>query len=335
VPAAIRLCAGSDISAVRDLLVRTWHNTYDGIYGADRVTEITDKWHSVQNLSRQVRQPLSAFLVAEDGGRIVGTSKATIDERGALTLARLYIDPSAQRSGIGSALLDATIAAFPFATHVDLDVEPKNVKAVAFYGRHGFLPLGPTAERGDGSGIPARTMRKPLNQGGGTRHPGIMLRSIRDSDAQDLIGLIALCFAEYPGCYFDPHGDMPDIVRPAQSRLAAEGHFLAIEDPTGRVCACIGIDFPEPGTAELHRLYVRADMRGRGLGSLLTGRMEALARERGVARMILWSDTRFITAHALYERVGYARGHSRSLGDISQSREFFFHKALAAHESAA
>jgi GNAT superfamily N-acetyltransferase len=155
------------------------------------------------------------------------------------------------------------------------------------------------------------------------------VRPVRDTDAQDLIGLITLSFAEYPGCYFDPHGDMPDIVRPARSRMATEGAFLVVEDATGRVCACVGLDFPEAGTAELHRLYVRPDMRGRGLAKDLTRSMEETARARGAARMILWSDTRFARAHTLYEGLGYVRGAAtRSLGDISLSREFFFEKRL-------
>ncbi len=157
----------------------------------------------------------------------------------------------------------------------------------------------------------------------------LLIRPVRDADAQDLIGLITLCFAEYPGCFFDPHGDMPDIVQPAQSRLAMEGQFLAVEDATGRVCACIGVDFPETVTAELHRLYVRPDVRSRGLGKLLTKRVEDFARERRASRMILWSDTRFAKAHALYGGLGYTRGPvTRSLGDISHSREFFFERIL-------
>jgi GNAT superfamily N-acetyltransferase len=157
----------------------------------------------------------------------------------------------------------------------------------------------------------------------------LVIRPVRDDDAQDLIGLITLCFAEYPGCFFDPHGDMPDIVRPAQSRLAIEGQFLVVEDARRRVAACIGVDFPESAAAELHRLYVRPDTRGRGLAKLLTLRIEGFARERDASRMILWSDTRFTKAHALYEGLGYTRGPvTRSLGDISLSREFFFEKAL-------
>lgn len=157
-----------------------------------------------------------------------------------------------------------------------------------------------------------------------TREP----RPVRDGDAQDLIGLITLCFADYPGCFFDPHGDMPDIVRPAHSRLATEGLFLVVEDGQGRIGACAGVDFPSSGVAELHRLYVRPDLAGQGIGKLLTRRLEDFARSRGAARMEMWSDTRFLRAHRLYEGLGYRRGITRSLGDVSGSREFHFAKDL-------
>jgi putative acetyltransferase len=166
------------------------------------------------------------------------------------------------------------------------------------------------------------------------------LRAAVDADAQDLFGLLTLCFAEYPGCYTDPHDDLFDLVKPghwkerrgSDDRLLG-GEFLVVEDERGRVCACIALDFPKldaDGTpvAELHRLYVRADQRGRGLAARLVAHVETMARDAGARRMELWSDTRFETAHRLYERLGYARGGSRPLGDISNSTEFFFAKAL-------
>jgi GNAT superfamily N-acetyltransferase len=166
------------------------------------------------------------------------------------------------------------------------------------------------------------------------------LRPARDDDAQDLFGLLTLCFAEYPGCYTDPHGDLPDLVKPGhwKERRGGDGRllggaFLVVEDERGRVCACIALDFPLAAAdgspvGELHRLYVRPDQRGRGLAKRLTLHVEALARAAGARRMILWSDTRFETAHRLYEGLGYRRGETRPLGDISQSIEYFFDKAL-------
>lgn len=154
-------------------------------------------------------------------------------------------------------------------------------------------------------------------------------RLARDEDAQDLFGLLALCFAEYPGCFVDPHDDLPDLRAPGRSFAARGGAFWVVEDARGRIAACVALDEPEPGTAELHRLYVRPDARRRGLGERLVVLVEEHARRGGSARVVFWSDTRFKAAHRLYDRLGYARtGVERDLGDVSNSVELGFEKRL-------
>jgi putative acetyltransferase len=161
--------------------------------------------------------------------------------------------------------------------------------------------------------------------------PVIAIRRARDADAQDLFGLLALCFAEYPGCYVDPHEDLRDLRAPGGSFSEENGAFWVGEDARGRVCACVAIDYPEAGAGELHRLYVRPDMRRRGLGERLIRLAEDHGRERGAKRIFFWSDTRFATAHRLYERLGYLRAEgARDLGDISNSIEHRFEKRLEA-----
>jgi putative acetyltransferase len=156
-----------------------------------------------------------------------------------------------------------------------------------------------------------------------------IIRPVIDADAQDLFGLLSLCYAEYPGCFVDPHDDLPDLISPSSSYAETEGAFWAVEDERGRVCACVAVDFPKSGTAELHRLYVRSDRRGQGLGSLLVRQAESHARARGADRIVLWSDTRFTTAHRLYKRLGYTQiDGQRQLTDISKSAEYRFEKAL-------
>jgi GNAT superfamily N-acetyltransferase len=154
-------------------------------------------------------------------------------------------------------------------------------------------------------------------------------RPAETRDAQDLMGLLSLCYAEYPGCFLDPHGDVPDLLDPARSYAGTGGRFLVVEDTSGRVAACIAVDFPQAGEAELHRLYVRPDFRRNGVASRLVGEVERIAGQSGAAKLVLWTDTRFTNAHRLYARLGFRKGETtRSLGDISHSREFFFAKAL-------
>lgn len=161
------------------------------------------------------------------------------------------------------------------------------------------------------------------------------VRPVRDADAQDLFGLLALCFAEYPGCFVDPHDDLADLRRPQQALARQGGGFWAVEDERGRVCACIAVDSPQPSVAELHRLYVRPDRRRRGLAERLVRLAEDHARAAGASRVVLWSDSRFEAAHRLYERLGYRpTGASRSLGDISASTELRYERGIGSGASA-
>lgn len=160
----VRTAGERDLEAIRALLVETWHATYDGIYGAAKVTEITDDWHSIASLRRRLSRPNSEFLVADDGKRIGGMSFAEADEAGGtVTLKQLYVLPAFQGRGIGSMLLDEVIESFSEAKLMRLEVEEANAKAIAFYVAQGFARTGRTANcGGEGSGIPALIYEMPL-----------------------------------------------------------------------------------------------------------------------------------------------------------------------------
>lgn len=315
----IRPVEARDLPAVREALVASWHATYDAILGADKVRALTDAWHSPQTLAGQVGLPDAVFLLAEREGRVLGSAFAHVDDAGAACLRRLYLVPEAQGGGLGRRLLEDTLALLG-PRPAWLEVEARNRPGIGFYAACGFAAHDERPECGGSDAASALVMRRPH---------GLRLRPAEDGDAQDLFGLVTLCFAEYPGCYTDPHGDMPELVRPGTSALRRGMIFPVVEDAAGRVKACIALDFPEIGTAELHRLYVRPDARRQGLARHLVGVAEAHARARAARRITLWSDTRFTDAHRLYERLGYRRGAQvRELGDISESREFFFERVL-------
>ncbi|MEW9837710.1 GNAT family N-acetyltransferase [Mesorhizobium marinum] len=153
----VRTAGERDLAAVRDLLVETWHATYDDLYGAERVTGITDDWHSLQALRRCLEMPNGEFLVADDGNRIGGMAFADAAFDGkSVTLRQLYVRPAFQGRGVGGMLLDEIIESFPEASLFRLEVEEANAGAIGFYRSQGFEQAGRTANCGAAdSGIPA------------------------------------------------------------------------------------------------------------------------------------------------------------------------------------
>lgn len=158
----IRPAIAADIAAASALLIDAWHATYDGIYGADKVDEISGRWHAVAMLLAQIGQTDTAFMIAEAGGRMLATSYAHRTADGAVMLDRLYVLPGAVGRGIGSALMTATMAAFPGAALVRLEVAPANARAIAFYRRHGFTKVGVVASCGRDSNMPADIYEKDI-----------------------------------------------------------------------------------------------------------------------------------------------------------------------------
>lgn len=160
----VRTAGEADLATIRDLLVETWHATYDGIYGAARVSEITDDWHSIVALKARLERPDGEFVVADDGMEIAGMAFASATDEGRrVTLHQLYVRPGRQGQGIGGMLLDEIMDSFPDAATVRLEVEPANERAVAFYLVQGFVEVGRTENCGkDQSGIPALILERAL-----------------------------------------------------------------------------------------------------------------------------------------------------------------------------
>lgn len=137
-----------DIPAVSALLHETWHHTYDALMGRDAVDRMSQSWHRPEALARQLSARGSRFLVAESGPAIVGHAYARIMQRNTVFLARLYVDPAHQRSGIGTELLIHMLPYFPGAKSMELSVVKQNEGAIGFYERCGFAIRGESEEDG-------------------------------------------------------------------------------------------------------------------------------------------------------------------------------------------
>jgi putative acetyltransferase len=158
---------------------------------------------------------------------------------------------------------------------------------------------------------------------------GFEIREARDDDAWDLVGLVAGCWSEYPGCVLDVHGEAPELLAIASAYHDNGGRFWVAES-AGRLVASVGLaPGPSPVSALLQKLYVARTARRLGLASRLLDLVETEATTRGATRVELWSDTRFDGAHRFYERHGYVRSAAtRELHDLSNSVEYHYRKDL-------
>ena len=157
----------------------------------------------------------------------------------------------------------------------------------------------------------------------------IEIRDATDDDGDALLLVLGAAFAEYPPCLME-RSEYPELARPKASFDAMGGLLWVVEDHLG-VAGCAGVaPSHDEGLCELKKLYLLPRARGRGLALQLVTLVERFSAARGATRVHLWSDTRFRTAHRLYERLGYVRRPEvRARGDVSQSLEFHYEKQLA------
>ena len=161
----VRTASERDLAKVSALLAETWHATYDTLYGAEKVSELTAKWHSVAALKARLERRDAEFVVADDGNALAGMGYAAMamDLPKTAMLHQLYVLPQFQGQGIGRDMFAELETCFPDASTMRLEVEPQNGNAIAFYAMLGFQKVGETSNCGDGqSGIPAWIFEKQL-----------------------------------------------------------------------------------------------------------------------------------------------------------------------------
>jgi GNAT superfamily N-acetyltransferase len=81
------------------------------------------------------------------------------------------------------------------------------------------------------------------------------------------------------------------------------GFFVAYLDnePVG----CGAVRRTEPGVAEIKRMYVAPSARGRGVGKQMVMKLESVARQLGVTRLVLETGPRQPEAIAVYTNSGF------------------------------
>ncbi|PSJ64469.1 GNAT family N-acetyltransferase [Kumtagia ephedrae] len=102
--------------------------------------------------------------------------------------------------------------------------------------------------------------------------------------------------------------------------------FIARED--GQAVACGALKRHAGGIGEVKRMYTRPAFRGRRVGAGIVSRIERLARDEGLTRLVLETCDRHPAAWAVYERAGFTRC-GPVLDYPASSYSVFYEKTLA------
>jgi len=179
-----------------------------------------------------------------------------------------------------------------------------------------------------GSPLAWRQMRIARDEDDAEEGPELSMWPATRDDARGVIDLIGRVYAEY-GFVYDPRVEVPDLLRFEEHYEAPRGAFFVVREED-LIVGSVGVERVDGETAELHRLYLDAQLRGRGTGRALVQAALAWCRsERGITRLILWSDTRFDQAHRLYTRMGFRQTGERTLpDDLNQTREYGYERPV-------
>ncbi len=121
--------------------------------------------------------------------------------------------------------------------------------------------------------------------------------------------LIQDLIREYDDRYGDVPGRDPAIVElhryPPELFLPPRGHFLLLLREGEPIAGGAFMPHAEPETAEVKRVWVRSDLRRRGLAARIVHELERLAPQQGYRHFYLTTGSRQPEAVGLYRSLGY------------------------------
>jgi putative acetyltransferase len=111
-------------------------------------------------------------------------------------------------------------------------------------------------------------------------------------------------------------------------QMAGNDTTVFIARDNGLAVGCGALKRHDDATGEVKRMYTRPSHRGRKIGAEIVGRVEALARQQGLTRLVLETGDRHPAAWTVYERAGFSRcGPVLDYPDSEWS--VFYEKSLA------
>jgi putative acetyltransferase len=142
-------------------------------------------------------------------------------------------------------------------------------------------------------------------------------RSACSKDSAAVRAIVASVLREY-GLEFDVAGTDADLANLEANFERRGGVFYVVESQAGDIVGCCGLFPIDPDTAELRKMYLLLEVRGKGLGKKLLTQLLAEARRLGYKRVVLETNSVLIEAISLYRSFGFrpvSRDHLASRCD--------------------
>ncbi len=134
----IREAGVHDIAIIREIANITWPDAYGTYISQAQLDYMLDMMYSDASLIEQINKG-HQFYIAEHNNTAVGFASVSQEADNACKLNKLYVLPTAQKTGAGKALLQKSIdyAISHAANCLYLQVNKQN-NAQHFYSKHGF-----------------------------------------------------------------------------------------------------------------------------------------------------------------------------------------------------
>jgi putative acetyltransferase len=133
----------------------------------------------------------------------------------------------------------------------------------------------------------------------------LRIRDASNTDEAAIREVVYSVLAEY-GLAPDPDGTDADLADLENSYWRSNGVFLVILSPESSIIGCGGLFRLGAAEAELRKMYLLPEARGRGLGRLLLNRLIADARRLGYQHLVLETASVLTEAIDLYRSAGFS-----------------------------
>lgn len=141
-PAAVfSPAAAEDLPVIAALAASIWRSHYPGIITHAQIDYMLGRMYALETMRREVADDGICYEVLRIEGRLVGfAAVGPGKEPGLFKLHKLYLHPDLQGRGLGSRLLGhmEAKAIGLGARRIELQVNKRNVSAIATYRRNGY-----------------------------------------------------------------------------------------------------------------------------------------------------------------------------------------------------